>query len=81
MTSAIDNLTSAAGAAAITPSDAQTIVPTRGVYVGAAGDLKVEMLDGTVVTFSSLAQGVVHPLTVVKVYETGTTATGIVALR
>ena len=76
----IDNITPSAEAAAVTPHDTARIKPTRGLYCGVSGDVKVIMLDGTTVTFTGLAAGVVHPLTVVLVYSTDTTATNIVAL-
>ena len=75
------NLNPAAGAESVTPSDSVNIDPTRGVYVGTAGDLRVMMLNGDIVTLSSLAAGIVHPLQVVRVYSTSTTASDIVALR
>ena len=75
------NLNPAAGAESVTPSDSANIEPTRGVYVGASGDLRVLMINGDDVTFTSLSGGIVHPLQVVRVYSTSTTATGIVALR
>lgn len=67
-------------AVSITPSDATDFKPTRGIYVGAAGDVAVDMADGTAVTFTELSAGVVHPLSVKRVYSTGTTATNILAL-
>lgn len=76
-----DAIAPAAAAAAVTPHDTNNIAPTRGLYVGVAGDVKVVMLDGTTVTFTALAAGIVHPLTVVRVFSTNTTATNIVALR
>jgi hypothetical protein len=79
--STIHNISPAASAEEITPDDGTTIEPTRGIYVGVAGDLKVVMLDGTSVTFASLSAGIVHPISCVLVYATGTTATDIVAVR
>lgn len=73
-------LASAEDGRSITPSDANAIQKTKGIYVGASGDLRVEMAGGGVVTFVDLAAGVVHPLQVIRVYATGTTATGIVGL-
>lgn len=75
------NLNPAAGAGSVTPSDSANIDPTRGIYVGASGDLRVMMVNGDIITFSDIAAGIVHPLQVVRVYSTSTTATGIVALR
>jgi hypothetical protein len=74
-------ITPAGEADAVTPADGTNIAPTRGIYVGASGDLKVDMLDGSTLTFVSITAGVVHPLQVVRVYSTGTTATDIIALR
>lgn len=66
----------------ITPSDADDLTAdVRGIYVGVSGDLAVDMVDGTTVTFVALTAGVIHPLRVKKVYATGTTATAIVGVN
>jgi hypothetical protein len=71
----------AEGATAITPADATDFKPTRAIYAGASGDVKVDMANGdSAVTFTGLAAGIVHPLSVKRIYATGTTATSIVAL-
>ncbi|MGD2077623.1 MAG: hypothetical protein PVH18_04540 [Chloroflexota bacterium] len=75
------NTSPAAEAITVTPADATYIEPTRGLYVGVSGDVKVIMLDGTTVTFTGLAAGVIHPICCVLVFDTDTTATNIVALR
>jgi hypothetical protein len=67
-------------AVAITPSDSADIAVTRGVYVGGSGTLKVDMADGTTVTFTALAAGVIHPIQVKRVYSTGTAATNILGI-
>jgi hypothetical protein len=77
----IENISPAAAAAAVTPNDSTRIAPTRGLYCGVSGDVKVIMLDGTTVTFTGLAAGVIHPICCVLVFSTDTTATNIVALR
>ena len=77
----IDAITPAAAAEEITPDDDSRITPTRGLYVGVSGDVKVIMLDGTTVTFTGLAAGVIHPICCVLIFDTDTTATDIVALR
>ena len=68
-------------AAAVTPSDSAALPNvTRYLYIGVTGNVKVDFhLSGTGVTLMALAAGVFHPLRVVKVYATGTTATNIVA--
>ena len=62
----------------ITPSDADNLRVTRGLYVGATGNIRVTMAGGQTVTLTDLQAGVIHPLRVVKVFNTSTTATGIV---
>lgn len=71
----------AESAVAVTASNTTVFAPTRGVYVAGAGNLAVTFADGSEVTLTNIAAGVVHPLSVVQVKSTGTTATGIVALR
>lgn len=72
----------AQGAVAVTPNDSAdlTTVPTKGIYVGVSGDLKVTLNDGSTVTFVSLSSGVIHPLAVKRVFATGTTATSVLAV-
>ena len=66
---------------AITPSDTEDLeVPTRYLYVGVAGNVKVDMLSGTTITWVTLAAGVLHQLQVRKVYSTGTAATSIIGI-
>lgn len=68
-------------AVAVTPNDgADLATVTRGLYVGVAGNVKVDMADGDTVTFVALAAGVIHALRVARVYSTGTTATNIVGV-
>lgn len=74
------------GAVAVTPSDTVNIsLPpsspyTRGIYVGVTGDLSVLMVDGSTATFVGVAAGVIHPIAVVRVNETDTTATNLIAV-
>lgn len=63
----------------VTPSDSTMLPATKAIYVSVSGDLAVEMLDGTAVTFTGIAASVFHPIGVRKVLATGTTATGIIA--
>ncbi|MCM3130946.1 hypothetical protein ACFQ3J_00400 [Paenibacillus provencensis] len=70
----------------VTPSDTLNIaLPTgmsftKGIYVAGSGNLRVIMSDGTDVTFTSIAGGMIHPISAIRVMATGTTATGIVAV-
>ena len=78
----------------VTPSDTNDILspgataasgsqakPTGCVlYVGVAGDLKVETIGGDVVTFVGVVAGSFIPVQVRKVYSTDTSAQSILAL-
>lgn len=64
----------------ITPSDGDSFTKTRALYVGGAGDLRVQTEAGQDVTIPSVKAGVMYPFIVTKVYATGTTASGIVAV-
>ena len=66
---------------AITPHDSNELAyTTRGLYVGVQGDVKVQMISGDTVTFVELAAGVIHPLRVKQVFNTGTAATNLVGV-
>ncbi|WP_127145090.1 spike base protein, RCAP_Rcc01079 family [Pelagibacterium montanilacus] len=68
-------------AISLTPSDAVEIgQPVRGLYVGATGDLAVEMASGEAVIFAAVPAGSILPVRVRKVLATGTLASAIVGL-
>lgn len=77
-----NSLTSPAeNAFAITPDDEEELVAvTRGIYVGVSGDLVVITANDDEVTFVGLAAGIIHPLRVKAVLETGTDAEDIVGV-
>lgn len=76
-------------ALAVTPSDTANLAPpsgdpnkaTRALLIGGAGNMQLDMADGSTVTltFPATACGLMLPIAVKKVHATGTTATGIVA--
>lgn len=70
------------GAVAVTTSDVAdlTVSPCRGIYVGVSGDVKIDTPAGDTVTLTGLAAGMMHPIGAKRIYSTGTTATGILAL-
>jgi len=71
----------ATGGEAITPDDNFILTqPTRAIYVGTGGDLRVEFIDGSIETFRGTLGGMIYPMRVQKVLATGTTATDIVGL-
>lgn len=67
--------------AAVTPSDS-TDLPggaCSGLVAAGAGAVKIDTANATGVTLQ-IAAGVMMPVAATRVYSTGTTATGIVAL-
>lgn len=69
------------GAVAITPSDTVDIDrgPTKGIYVGGAGNV-VAVIGGAEITFVAPAVGRVLKVSATRVNSTSTTATNLVAL-
>ncbi len=69
-----------AGGLVTTGSNSEYLPFTAGgLYVGTTGDVKVETIDGSVLTFVS-ASGFI-PGIVTKVFLTGTSAQNIIALK
>lgn len=67
--------------AAITPHDTNNLSkPTRGLYVGVAGHVKIVDIAGNTTTFNNLAAGQIHWIRATRVFSTGTTATSIVGI-
>lgn len=68
-------------AAAITPHDSNNLpAPTRGIYVGGAGNITAVMMDGGVVLFTAVPVGTILPIQCNRVNASGTTATLLVGL-
>jgi|TARA_Y100000310_G_scaffold62792_1_gene58066 hypothetical protein len=66
---------------AITPSDTLDLPqPIRSLYIGSAGNIAVEDVDGNVVTFAGLVDSSILPIKPIKVMATDTTAADIVGL-
>jgi hypothetical protein len=72
---------SARNAAVVTPNDSTDLGNvTRGVFVGGAGNLNVNMAGvGTEVTFTGVPAGAFLPICVSRIRSTSTTCTNIVA--
>lgn len=66
--------------AAVTKSDTTVLPETIGLYIGGAGNVAVADRAGASVTLTALAVGVWHEIRTTKVFETSTTATGIVVM-
>lgn len=59
---------------AVTPDDATDLTQlTRALYIGTGGDVQVTLANGSAVTFVNMVQGW-HPMRIVRVWATGTTA-------
>ena len=74
-------------AASVTPSDTANVPSVSGgtnngcvLYVGSAGNLRVQTVGGDDVTFNNINTGAFIPVQIVRVYATGTTASNILAL-
>jgi len=68
-------------AAQITPSDTTDLsFHTRAVLLGQGGDIAVRTVDGDAITLPALRAGVIYPIAIDRVEQTGTTAGQIVAL-
>ena len=66
--------------AAVTTSDSTDLTNSaRALYIGATGDVKVKTWGGNVLTFVAVPIGF-FPVSVTRVFATGTTATSIIAL-
>ena len=64
----------------VTPSDVNDLTwISRALYIGATGNMQVTTMGGETVTLTGMGVGW-HPLRVTRVWATGTTATGIVAV-
>lgn len=71
----------ATSAASVTPDDTLPLKCTsRAIYVGNTGDISVEMKDGQIVDFVNVQGGTVLAVRAIRIRQTGTTATGVVAL-
>ena len=57
----------------------QTLTQPGALYVGSAGDVKVDMADGETLTFANLQVGF-HPIIITKVYNADTTASSMMAV-
>jgi hypothetical protein len=65
----------------ITPSDTVNLsTPSRAIWVGGAGNIAVEMLDGGTQVFVGVVAGSLLPLQVTRVNSTDTTATNMVSV-
>jgi len=66
---------------AVTPSDTLDLQETaRALYIGAGGDLSVAMATGETVLLKAVPQGAILPVRAIRVHQSGTTASAIVAL-
>lgn len=68
----------AVGAQAITPGTPLD-TPSRGLYVGGAGNATLTFADGRTATFNGLIAGLEYPFSIINVAVSGLTASNLVA--
>ena len=66
--------------AAVTPVDTAVLEPTIGLCCAVDGTAAVVCVGNTAPVTIQMTAGVLYPIRAKRVYSTGTTATGIVAL-
>ena len=64
----------------ITAADIDLAQEVRALYVGTTGDVKVTTVSGNAVTFVGVPAGYLLPVSVRRVWSTGTTASDFVGL-
>jgi len=67
--------------AAITPSDTGLALNFRGFMVATAGNVGIEFTNGVIGVMPACQPGVQYGAAILRLRDTGTTATGIVGLR
>jgi len=66
---------------AITGDDSNDLAKVaRGLYVGTTGDVKITSAGGTTEIIPSVPAGAILPIRVKRLFSTGTTAGGIIAI-
>lgn len=82
-TDSFERLFGATEGITVSPSDSTdlSIGFCRGILVGVSGSLSVVGTGGSVINFPTLAAGVIHPICATRIRATGTSATGIVAVK
>ena len=71
----------ARGLVEITPHNTVPLADTaRALYVGGAGDINIQPLEGPAITLVGVPAGALLPISVTRVNVTGTTATNLVGL-
>lgn len=76
----MDIIASAKQITAVTPHDTTELV-FNALYIGVSGDVTIEGLDGTSVTFVGVLSGTILPVRGIGVDSTGTDALSIVSLN
>jgi hypothetical protein len=67
-------------------ADVTDFTYSRGVYIASDGDLKVDMVGGldgagaTGITFVGVKGGTILPICIKKIYDTGTTVSGLILI-
>lgn len=80
MEKAIFDMMFPSAAVVVTPNDSADLSSSGIIYVGGAGDVKVDTIAGNTVTFYGVPAGCYVPVRVKRVYSTGTTATNMLVM-
>lgn len=77
----LNDVSSARSAVAVdvSVSDQDLALGCRGLYIGTAGNIVVDLPGASSITFTNVPVGIL-PIQATQVYNSGTTAAGIVAL-
>lgn len=67
-----------ADGADVSPSDVSDLPKSGVLYIGTGGNVKVDTVGGTTLTYKNLLSGAHLPVRVKKVYATGTTAADMI---
>jgi hypothetical protein len=68
------------GATTVSKSDTVNLPTPSVIYVGGAGNIKITTAQGDEVTFFGVPSGQVIPVQVIRVWNTGTTATDLLRI-
>lgn len=80
MTASYNSNLPAVNAYEVTVDNTTAQIPTRNIYVGSEGDLKITTLGGDTVTFGNVPAGTTLPVRAEVIFDTGTTASEIVGM-
>lgn len=76
-----ENSAPATGGGSVTPNDSTNIEACRALWIASSGNLTVTTTGGDKITLTAIPDSTLLPVACIRVWSTGTTCGGIVALR